>query len=377
MNTLWIPKVDCKYYRGEKPCIFGKICPDCNKYIPWQQRILIIKLGAMGDVLRTTPILKGINSRYPEAQITWLTHSISKPLLENNAFINRLWCIDELFKPELLSTRFDLLFCFDKSSEAISLSRYISAERKFGFTSTECGDLTISNEASRRSWLLGLDDNYKFHENKSTYPEMIFEISEIPYNNEEYILDFTEDELLNSSERWKDISERIELKGMKSNDVLGINIGAGGAFANKSLPTDTLAELIKKLHGKGYPLVLLGGPQEITVQSRLQEIIDFPLVFNNFHNSVRQFAALLRFCKLILTGDTLAMHLAIAIQKPVIAFFTSTCSQEIELYGRGLKIKTKAKCAPCYLRNCPSNNICLEDLTSELIFEKITEYLEK
>ncbi|MCX7766040.1 MAG: hypothetical protein N2246_04970, partial [Candidatus Sumerlaeia bacterium] len=50
-------KFDCKYYLGYKPCGKSLMCEGCQYYAPMGKRILIIKLGAMGDVLRTTPLL--------------------------------------------------------------------------------------------------------------------------------------------------------------------------------------------------------------------------------------------------------------------------------------------------------------------------------
>ena len=113
------------------------------------------------------------------------------------------------------------------------------------------------------------------------------------------------------------------------------------------------------------------------IRDRLQECIDFPLVFNNFHGSVRQFAAILSYCSLIITGDTLAMHLAIARKIPVISIFTSTCHEEIEIYGRGTKIITKADCAPCYLRICPKGDVCLDSIDAMSIIEKVVAILNE
>ncbi len=57
-------KLDCRYYKGEKPCKFNRLCKGCSHYEPMGKRILIIKLGATGDVLRTTPILKPLKEIY-------------------------------------------------------------------------------------------------------------------------------------------------------------------------------------------------------------------------------------------------------------------------------------------------------------------------
>mgnify|MGYP001588321125 CR=1 FL=1 len=68
---------DCRFYRGDVPCKphkeNGYHCQDCPAYEKVSKRILIIKLGAIGDVIRTTPLLTRYRSLYPGCYITWLT----------------------------------------------------------------------------------------------------------------------------------------------------------------------------------------------------------------------------------------------------------------------------------------------------------------
>ena len=70
---------DCRHFRGDIPCKpnkeFGVHCDGCEYYDPIAENILIIKLGAAGDVLRTTPILHRLKIDNPQARIWWLTLS--------------------------------------------------------------------------------------------------------------------------------------------------------------------------------------------------------------------------------------------------------------------------------------------------------------
>ena len=79
-------KFDCRYFRGDIPCKpnknYGVHCIDekgidCNYYAHVKEKILIIKLGAIGDVIRTTPLLEPIKKQYPDAKIYWLTYTPS------------------------------------------------------------------------------------------------------------------------------------------------------------------------------------------------------------------------------------------------------------------------------------------------------------
>ena len=78
MSTLpdYPLKTDCRHFRSERPCaphkLRGKICPTCDEYDPTASRVLVVKLGAMGDVLRTTSILRGLKNKFL-APIVWVT----------------------------------------------------------------------------------------------------------------------------------------------------------------------------------------------------------------------------------------------------------------------------------------------------------------
>ena len=72
-------KTDCRYYKGYIPCKphkkEGVHCDNCKYYDPIKQRFLIIKLAAIGDVIRTTPLLHKLKKEFPNAEINWLTYS--------------------------------------------------------------------------------------------------------------------------------------------------------------------------------------------------------------------------------------------------------------------------------------------------------------
>jgi heptosyltransferase-2 len=68
---------DCLFLKGDVPCQphkeHGYHCQNCPSYTKISKRILIIKLGAIGDVIRTTPLISTYKSMFPNCKITWLT----------------------------------------------------------------------------------------------------------------------------------------------------------------------------------------------------------------------------------------------------------------------------------------------------------------
>ena len=70
-------KTDCRHFRWDRPCAphkaTGVICPGCPEYDRVESRVAIVKLAAVGDVLRTTSLLPAVKARYRGAWITWVT----------------------------------------------------------------------------------------------------------------------------------------------------------------------------------------------------------------------------------------------------------------------------------------------------------------
>ena len=133
----------------------GVICEDCSHYDPIAEKILIIKLGAAGDVIRTTPLLRKLKQVYPKSIITWLTHS---PELVPKDWVEHIWPFDLKHILTLQSSRFDLLINLDKDLEACALASQISAKEKKGFHLSEHNKCHPINIESQQKFLTGIFD---------------------------------------------------------------------------------------------------------------------------------------------------------------------------------------------------------------------------
>jgi heptosyltransferase-2 len=91
-------------------------------------------------------------------------------------------------------------------------------------------------------------------------------------------------------------------------------------------------------------------------------MLDFSVLNSGGNHNLREFAALVERCTVVIAPDTLAMHLAIALKKPVIALFGPTCHQEVELYTLGKKIISNIECAPCYKNTCDKVFTCMDKI---------------
>lgn len=345
--------LDCRHFRGDIPCrphkTHGVHCKDCTFYDPIQKRILIIKLGAIGDVIRTTPILRKLKTLYPKALIHWLTRTPEVvPSIVDRTF---------RFVPEdievLKSIRYDLLFNLDKDREACALTEKISAKKKRGFRLKE-GHCYPINDFAYHKWHTGLFDDVN-RENTKSYPQEIFEICGFKFSGEEYVLE-------------NRVKENWPLP--KNKPIIGLNTGCGVRWQTRLWPEAHWIELAKRLKKSNYTVVFLGGEQEheknkrLAQKARVHYLGHFPLP--NFIDLVDQ-------CDLVVTAVTMALHIAIGLKKKVVLFNNIFNHHEFELYGRGVILEPPVPCKGCYKNECPDP--CMELISPQKVFDKIHELL--
>lgn len=366
-------RLDCRNFKGDIPCAYNSFCQTCPYYQPQGKKILIIKLSAVGDVLRTTPILRGLKRRYSRSFITWLTEEESACLLENNNYIDRLLVYNLESVQRLEIERFDILICLDKEIKAAALASRVKAKKKIGFGFDErTGNINPLNKESLYAFRLGLSNEFKFKQNQKTYPQIIFEMARLEYKNDEYILN-----IFDADRQYaQNLLNKI---GVSNNDlIIGLNTGAGSRFANKSWTEVGFVELIHLIRANtNAKIFLLGGPKEFERNARIIFKAS-NLAYNiGCHHSLSQFAAIVNTCSLVVAGDTTALHIAVALGKPLITIFGPTCEQEIELYGRGIKIVSNIDCRPCYKTRCDKEINCMTLIKPAEVFGAIQKLLPK
>lgn len=371
-------KTDCRYYSGYKPCGKADGCVECPQFQPKGEQVLVIKLGAMGDVLRCKVILEGLKKEHPSSWIVWLTAPGSESLVRDDR-VDEILTLSTEGLLRLEGRRFARLICLDKDPHAVALAGKIQADKKQGFAPTDSNTITVWNEAAMYALRLGLSDPLKFYENQKSMPEIVSEVCELPYTGHRYTLDISDQARGVADARWTEIFGAYPPAGKK---IVGFNTGCGPVFATKGWTRERMVGFLKLAgESEGVVVVLLGGPRE-------RELHDFLLkevgelagktVFDaGTENPLEVFFGLVDHCDAVLTADSLALHIAVALDKPVIAWFGSTCHQEIDLYGKGEKLVTDFPCSPCYLKKCPKPEFCLDAMTEQDVFTALCRVLGK
>jgi len=291
------------------------------------KKILIIKLGAKGDVVRTLSVLPAIKQKYPESEIYWIAKKNITDLLQNHPLISKVLAI-----PYNLNEKFDILYNFDIDEEATSLAKNIKADAKYGFYSEE-GYPTTFNLGAEYYLNTLFDDDLK-KDNKKTYQAMMFEAIELPYNKEHCTIYLDkEDE--------KYAEEFVRENKINTEKLIGIHMGAGPRWPSKAWAKEKIKEFIKAAEQKGYEILLFGGPNEIEIHQVIIQDLKKQgtrVYHNNPSNTDKQFTSLINICKKMICSDSFALHISLALKKPTIGLFFCTTPHEIEGYGLLKKI---------------------------------------
>ncbi len=363
-------KIDCIHFYGDRPCNFhkndGRKCDDCDEYKPINFKILIIKLDAIGDVLRTTSILPPLRTKYPDAFITWCTKSNATQLFSNNDFVNEIITIEEDAFFRINAEEYDIVINLDTSKISSSIAASANGKSKIGFVLNKKGYVEATSIAAAKWLEMSAFDDLK-KENKQTYQEIMYEILELDKTKiAQPIFNLSEDDIGKGSalaKKWKLSKQRT---------IVGLNVGVGTKWPNKGWPNKRWQELIETLSTKNYQLLLLGGQEEKKLMAQLCSKYKF-LIDTSYNNSLVEFAAIVDLCDMLITADSLALHIGTALDKKIIALFGPTSISEIDLFGRSKKVTAPDDCKCYYNRYCTEEVSCMEKITAGMVMKAISE----
>lgn len=368
----------CRFFRGNIPCWRHKEdikvhCGNCPFYEKIETKILIIKLASAGDVLRTTFILPPLKKKYKNSHIIWITSDEASLLLLNNNYIDEVWNYSLETFSYLLPMEFDLVICLDNDRKSCALSEIARGKEKLGFGLNKFGVIYPYTPSAKKWYLMGLFDDIK-KANTETYQKIMSDICKIEFDDFKPIINLTEEEI-----KFKE--KFVQTKKIKTNYLkIGLNTGAGERWEKKRWKKENFLKLITLIdrHLKNYQILLYGGPEEVEINKYLLKNSKIKLIDTGCDNTLREFVALIDICDIMITGDTLALHIALSLNKKVIALFGPTSYAEIELGHRGgRKLFADMSCLVCYKLKCKLSPDCMDGIKPESILCAMKEILHK
>ena len=329
--------------------------------------ILILKTAALGDVLRTTSILPGLAARHPGSPIVWATAPSAVDLVRTHPRVAEVVAVGSPAQATLAARRFEWVISLDDEPALCALASSLQAARLSGAYLRPDGSRAYTPDVA--PWFdMGLlsvhgkaqADRLKIL-NTHSQPQIYAQMLGIEMGKPLLVLP----EAARAGARafaQQNFRERLPL--------VGLNTGAGGRWVSKQLSVERTVELAgalsAALHGK-VAFLLLGGEAEAARHAALAAGLRAHPAQPRFadagnQNTLLDFAARVELCALLVTSDSLALHMALALDRRLVAFFAPTSAAEIELYGLGEKVVSTAADYCSYRPDADNSSITVERL---------------
>jgi len=314
--------------------------------------ILIIKIGALGDVMRTTFIAQALKDKYNNPKIFWLTDEKAKPLFINNPYVNKVISDSESNRKKLKQEHFDLVINLEEERVYADLASCLNC-KKMGFylenneilpslTTKEWYDMSLLGEKPR-------NDTLKIN-CKKPHRQLMSEIVGIKdYKKYEPFLRLNKHQI----RICQNFKKRYNIKSQDM--VIGLILGGANRWP-KALPINLSVKLIDKIYKKfKCRIILFGGLEETNRNNKILSLSHSPVIDAGTGNNLVDFPAIIGVCNYVISTDSLGLHIALALKKKTICLVGPTQIYEKETFGHGKIIYAKSKCVGCMIKkDCKS-----------------------
>jgi len=313
-------------------------------------KILIIKLGALGDVINTFPAVIRLKHHF-HAEIHWLVAPLSLPLVLDHPAVDRTIVFDRNEKQGVTKTlsilrrdRYDLTIDFQRTLKSGFFCMAARTGQRLGFDKKRCKELTWIFPFTR----ISPDDPGKHMLDQYLDFCDHLKIPESPVNWNIFIHPFSREAL--------------------PRPYMVLNIGAtkkANLWATEKFAI--LADLIRQK--LGMTTVITGGPEDVD-RGRMVETHATGKVINlTGKTTLRELTGILSHAQGVVSCDTGPMHLAVALGIPTIALFGPSTPRRTGPYA-GEVIMTSTDCSPCNRREC-AHPRCMDRIDPERVYEHI------
>jgi heptosyltransferase I len=364
------------------------------------KRILLIKPSALGDVIHSVPVLVKLRARYPAAQIDWLLRpDIAElirphPALSNavlfdrrqHARFGRSWSattglvrsIHELWKEH-----YELVIDLHGQFRSALLTVATGAPIRIGFDrpfSRSNGSEPAQKRAGPiRGWAGAREGAWMVYSHRIPIPTLeVHAVDRYLWLAPFLGLDGDPPDFrLYWTPAVDEKMDRLLGEHWLAGDRLAV-LAPGTTWETKHWHLDGFADVARDLLDRNFDVVLAGASRD---RLRCQMINEaYPRTVDlSGQTSPVELAALIRRADICVTNDSGAMHLAVALGRPVVSIFGPTSPLRIGPYGRpDAAVRISLPCSPCHLRklrDCPHDHACMKQVSSQMVLERIQQSL--
>ena len=381
--------------------------------------ILFVRLSYIGDILHATPAARWIKEQYPDAKLHWIVTPSMVELLEGNPYVDEIipWERDEYeahSKKLHIPTMWRMWWELKAKLEPYKFDVAVDVQGRL-----ITGLVLLASGAPIRLGLGGTKElnwlftNYKTKPSTDHVIKRYVEVAQLlkeavtkqanletplkPVDNgldietlhtvsakKMYHMDFYVPSKLHTwaEEQWETIDNHSSLNRGEVEKPLRVGLVLGTSWATKEWPQEKWYSLIKSLQYR-VNFVCLGGPKEATqykplLDSLAAEGIDQIMLNMLGKTTLQEVGALIESCDVVVTADTGALHIALALNKPVVALFGPT---DPKLWGPltgtfKVLVNDELDCLGCRKRRCPKpNQYCMSGIEPVRVKKAIFELI--
>jgi len=357
-----------------KSLLVDKAGPSLQRREEKYRRILVVRTDRIGDVLLSTPVIKALRQKYPQAYISMMVSPYARDIVEGNPYLDEVIVYDKegkhkgvfgsfKFASRLKKKKFDLAIILHPNNRVHLLTFLSGIPERLGYNLKLGFLLTRRIEHTKQ----------KGQKHEAEYNLDLLGDLGISGNLPDLFMPLKDD-----SEKWAE--DFFAREGIRDTDkILAINPGA--SCPSKIWPAERFAEAAEKLSQRyGLKILILGGPKDMYLADKVSREIKAKAINLAGKTSVSRLASILKRCALFISNDSGPVHIASALGTPVISIFgRAQAGLSPRRWGplgkRDRYLHKEAGCILCLAHNCVREFACLKSIKTEDVVKVAEEIL--
>lgn len=332
------------------------------------QRILIVRLSSLGDVLMATPVAQALREFLPHARIDWVVESAGAQILRGNPFLNNVHIWDRTLSGLvrvikcIRTARYQLVLEFQGLLKSAIIAWCSGAPLRVGFSDgRECAPLFLTHKVRKspayHPCAMSLDLLNAIGIPTSVMHHRML----IPINDDErrHVCRIL-------------LSSRLSPKSF-------VTLAPATRWKHKHWLDERWAQLAECIrHEWELYSVLIGGPADMPLLRRIQKVARVPIFTFADALSLRESAYLIQLSALLIGVDSFPAHVGYAMRTPTIILYGPTSSQKWRDANGVTIIEHELPCRPCYRHPaCDGEFTCMKRITVEDVKNAIADFSQK
>jgi heptosyltransferase-1 len=326
------------------------------------KRILVIRFGAIGDIILTFPAIMALKKAWPDAHITYLTKEKFSPLVTPQSFIDDVLCLEpnesiQSLRAKVAAAGIDGI---------IDLHGQLRSKALRSFNTIP----TLAQKIPRSLWeSSSVRLGWALHQPKSKIVEDHHRVMDSVVGHR---LDREKIHFQVSPQQKAAAQARLHQAGFNfKQKTLGISPGAN--WFTKRWSSERFSEVAKRAKAEGFQVLTVGSPAE---EKLAQDILSRVEVCSVFDAPIEELGALIQHTSIYLANDSGPMHIARGLGIPTVAIFGSTSPEQFQ-FGNNTYVFSKQDCSPCHFygrKSCPKKHLdCLTSIEVDDVWNSLKE----